>query len=248
MINHIKYFVVGWIIFLTGCSDTLHNQPVQSPGQHAQVLKASFHKDVTLKYLLFIPEQYNPRGPALPLMVFLHGAGERGDNLEKIKFHGPPKIVQSKKDFPFVVVSPQCPKDQWWPSMTQELNALLDDILARYKVDSNRVYLTGLSMGGYGSWEWGCANPDRFAAIAPICGSGQRWRACSLKNTPVWVFHGARDQVVPLQRSEEMVNALKKCQGNVKFTVYPQAGHDSWTETYDNPELYKWFLSHKKDN
>ena len=239
--------MVGWIIFLTGCSDTFHNQPVHYPGQHAQVLKASFRKDVALKYLLFIPEQYNPKGPALPLIVFLHGAGERGDDLEKVKVHGPPKIVQNKKDFPFIVVSPQCLKNQWWPNMTQELNALLDDILARYNVDSQRVYLTGLSMGGYGSWEWGCANPERFAAVAPICGSGHRWRACNLKNTPVWAFHGAQDQVVPLQRSEEMVNALKKCRGDVKLTVYPQAGHDSWTETYNNPELYKWFLSHKKD-
>ncbi|MDP4282601.1 MAG: prolyl oligopeptidase family serine peptidase, partial [Bacteroidota bacterium] len=195
-------------------------------------------------FLLFLPENYGKVNKKWPLIIFLHGSGERGNNLELVKKHGPPKIVEKQPDFPFIVVSPQIAEYSGWSSI--ELNALLDDVIAHLSVDIDRIYLTGLSMGGFGTWSFAIDYPDRFAAIAPISGGGDSDRVCQLKNMPVWVFHGAKDNVVPIERDKEMVDALKECGGNVKFTIYPDAGHDAWTETYDNPELYKWFLSNKK--
>ncbi|MGE3818765.1 MAG: prolyl oligopeptidase family serine peptidase [Isosphaeraceae bacterium] len=200
---------------------------------------------VKLNYLLFLPEGYEAdKEKRWPLMLFLHGAGESGDALEKVKAHGPPKLLEKKTDFPFIVVSPQSPGRGWNPDT---LNALLDDLSARYRVDPDRVYLTGLSMGGFGTWALAASRPDRFAAIAPICGGGNPRDAEKLKGLPIWVFHGAKDPVVPLGASESMVNALKAAgAAEVKFTVYPDASHDSWTETYDNPAFYEWLLSHKR--
>lgn len=216
----------------------------QSP-QQARKLDKEVKVHVTLDYLVFHPEGYAKADKPFPLIVFLHGAGEVGTNLDLVKKHGPPKIVETKKDFPFIVVSPQAPEFGWKPDV---LNALLDEVLANNKVDPDRVYLTGLSMGGYGTWAWAAANPHHFAAIAPICGGGNPAQAERLKNLPTWVFHGAKDAVVPLKRSEEMVDAIKKAGGNPKFTVYPEANHDSWTATYDNPELYQWFLQHRRES
>jgi predicted peptidase len=200
-----------------------------------------------MKYLLFLPKDYGKKDQAWPLILFLHGAGERGDNLEVVKKHGPPKIVEQKPDFPFIVVSPQCPGNSWWTEENDALLALLDDMIARYRVDPDRIYLTGLSMGGYGTWKLASDRANRFAAIVPICGGGEPRRAMRLRNMPVWVFHGGKDPVVPVKESEDMVNALKKA-GNkeVKFTVYPEAQHDSWVEAYNTQELYDWLLQHKR--
>ena|GEM_PF-471970 len=219
------------------------NKP--APGvQKPQKLDKEITVRVRLGYHLFLPEQYQSDGKPWPLLIFLHGAGETGTDLELVKKHGPPKIVETRKDFPFVVVSPQAPSFGW---KVEALNSLLDEILAKYNVDPDRVYLTGLSMGGYGTWLWAAANPERFAAIAPICGGGNVADASKLKDLPIWVFHGAKDSVVPLKRSQEMVDALKKAGREPKFTVYPEAEHDSWTETYNNPELYSWLLQQKRD-
>ena len=163
-----------------------------------------------------------------------------------MKKHGPPKIVEKQRDFPFIVVSPQCLAGDWWTEKNEVLINLLDDIVARYDVDTERIYLTGLSMGGYGTWALAYEYPKRFAAIVPICGGGKRFMAHKLKDIPIWAFHGAKDNVVPLKESEEMVNAVKKQGGDAKLTVYPNAHHDSWTVTYNNQELYDWFLKHRK--
>jgi predicted peptidase len=192
---------------------------------------------------LFLPAGYAESDKKWPLMLFLHGAGETGDELAKVKIHGPPKIVESKPDFPFILVSPQSPSRGW---NADALKALLDTVMSENRVDADRVYVTGLSMGGYGAWALAAAHPEMFAAIAPICGGGNPKDADRLKPLPIWVFHGAKDRTVPLERSEEMVAALKAAGNDAKFTVYPEAGHDSWTETYDNPELYTWLLSHKR--
>ena len=214
-------------------------------GQQECTFEAQITKTVSLKYLLFLPEGYDGQ-EKWPLIMFLHGAGERGDDLKQVKVHGIPKIVEQKRDFPFIAVSPQCPRESWWPAENDALKALLDEIVAKYSVDADRVYLTGISMGGYGTWSLATVYPNKFAAIAPICGGGDPSKACVLKDIPVWVFHGAKDETVKLKASEDMVKALKDCEGNVQFTVYPEAGHDSWTETYNNPELYEWFLKHKR--
>lgn len=205
-------------------------------------------------YLLFLPQDYRSApGKRWPLILFLHGAGERGTDVWKVATHGPPKNVVEHPDFPFIVVSPQCPEGQFWSN--DLLLALLDEVSRKYAVDPERVYLTGLSMGGFGTWSLGVSHPERFAAIAPICGGGEwisvvlssRDRIRELKSLGVWAFHGAKDPVVPLDESQRMVDALKKVGVNeVKLTVYPEAGHNSWTETYNNPELYKWFLDHRR--
>ena len=215
-------------------------------GQQSKAFKKTITKNLSCKYLLFLPEGYGKTDKRWPLMLFLHGAGERGNDLNKVKVHGPPKIVGEKKDFPFIVVSPQCPKSALWNNKLDVLINLLDEIIAQYDVDTERVYLTGLSMGGYGTWALASKYPNRFAAAAPICGGGMRIMAFGLKDVPIWAFHGAKDSVVPLEESEEMVAAVKARGGNAKLTVYPEAKHDSWTETYNNPELYKWFLKHRK--
>ncbi|WP_138497136.1 prolyl oligopeptidase family serine peptidase [Nostoc sp. PA-18-2419] len=195
-------------------------------------------------YLLFLPDRNGLLQPLLPTILFLHGSGERGSNLDEVKNHGVAKIVEEQPDFPFIVISPQCPRGQNWS--VKRLSLLLDEVIASYPVDLDRIYLTGLSMGGYGTWHLAAVQPQIFAAIAPICGGGKLTQAPNLKNLPVWVFHGAKDDIVPLSESEIMVSALQACGGNVKFTVYPEAEHDSWTQTYHNPELYQWFLQHRR--
>lgn len=223
----------------------------ESEGSQARQQKLEFEtqvvRTVRLNYLLFLPNGYSEgTEKKWPLILFLHGMGERGDDLERVKLHGPPKVLEEGEDLPFIVVSPQCPETSWWPVEVDALNALLDDLVAKYAVDEDRIYLTGLSMGGFGTWNLATAYPEKFAAIAPICGRGDTTKAHVLKHIPAWVFHGAEDETVPPESSEEMVNALKEIGADVQYTLYPDAGHDSWTETYNNPKLYEWFLKHKR--
>ncbi len=199
---------------------------------------------VRLKYLLHLPKDYGTQ-EKWPLILFLHGAGERGDNLELVKKHGPPKLIAAGKELPFIVIAPQCPSGRWWQA--HELAVLLDEIEENYKVDRQRIYVTGLSMGGFGTWDLAAYQPNRFAAIVPICGGGEPFTTRLYAHVPTWVFHGDQDNVVPLARSESMVEGLKRANGNVKFTIYPEVGHDSWTETYDNDQLYQWMLEHTND-
>ncbi len=239
-------------LFLIGCAqmekDEMASDLIERAGQHDQTFEKAVTKTLSCDYLLFLPESYGEEDKSWPLMLFLHGAGERGTNLELVKKHGPPKIAEGKKDFPFIVVSPQCPTEQWWDENLDVLINLLDDIVAKYDVDDERIYLTGLSMGGYGTWALASRHPDRFAAIVPICGGGTLPMAYGLAGIPIWAFHGAKDQVVPVIESEQMVDLINRRGGNAKLTIYPEAGHDSWTETYDNQELYDWLLKHRRTN
>ncbi|MCH2575104.1 prolyl oligopeptidase family serine peptidase [Candidatus Poribacteria bacterium] len=210
--------------------------------------KFSFNITFQMEYLLFLPESYaQSTNQKFPLILFLHGAGERGSDLDSVKRHGIPKIVETNPDFPFIAVSPQCPEDSWWTSELHTINGLIEEVVEKYQVDTSRIYLTGLSMGGFGTWSLASMYPERFAAIAPVCGGGEvRQILRSLVEMPIWTFHGQKDDVIPFSRSEEIVTALKKHGSSIKFTIYPEAGHDSWTKTYDNPELYKWFLKHSR--
>lgn len=205
------------------------------------------HDTMSLRALIHLPTDYGKeKGKRWPMILFLHGAGERGSDIELVKLHGIPKVAEADPDFPFLAVSPQCPEGTWWSFELDALKALLNEFIATHAVDTDRVYLTGLSMGGYGTWNLAIAEPERFAAIAPICGGGDPDTVCAIKNVPVWAFHGAQDNVVLLRESRKMVDALRECGGSVRFTIYPNAGHDSWTKTYSNPRLYEWFLSHNK--
>jgi predicted peptidase len=218
-------------------------EPPATLAQTEKHFEAQITVTAKIDYLLFLPLGYEISKQRWPLMLFLHGAGESGTNLAKVKTHGPPKVVESKPDFPFILVSPQSVGRGW---NNDTLNALLEDVIRKYRVDKRRVYLTGLSMGGFGTWSLAAAHPERFAAIVPICGGGNPADAKKLVGLPIWVFHGAKDPTVPVQRSREMVEAINAVGGNVKFTEYPEAKHDCWTETYDNAELYRWLLAQKR--
>jgi predicted peptidase len=200
-----------------------------------------------LRYLLYLPQGYG-EGSKLkwPLILYLHGIGERGNKLSLLMKHGIPKVVENRHDLPFVTVSPQCPDDTFWFEHYERIKASLNQVIETYDVDVSRIYLTGNSMGGYGTWGLAMAFPELFAAIAPICGGGIPEQVCVLKDVPVWAFHGEKDDRVDLSESQKMVDALKACGGNVRLTVYPNVGHDSWTQTYDDPDLYEWFLQNAR--
>jgi predicted peptidase len=217
---------------------TTHTQPQQQAKE--------FNGQTSLKYLLYLPKSYDANSQ-MPLLVFLHGAGERGDDLNRLKVHGIPKMLETREDFPFIVISPQCPEKGWWTDYTQILMALIESVAQDYKVDKSRIYITGLSMGGFGTWNLIARYPDYFAAAAPICGGGDVFFAKYIK-TPVWAFHGDKDDIVPLKRSQEMVDVLKKNGVEAELTIYPGVGHNSWDAAYATEALYEWFLKHKKDD
>lgn len=222
------------------------NQPsnLQQPGS----FKGSVSKSVSAEYLLYLPEGYSEESRELwPLLVFLHGSGERGDNLDLVKVHGPTKLIEQGRKFPFLVLSPQCPALEDFD--TETIFALIDKIANDYNVDHDRIYVTGLSMGGAATWSLAMAHPDYFAAIAPVCGYVNRnypFRAGEIKHLPVWAFHGANDEVVFIHREANMISALRELGSDVKFTIYPTANHDAWTETYNNDELYEWFMKQSR--
>src|SRR5882672_4595340 len=240
---------------LSGCSSTGPATTAnRGPSQMAQTFHFKKTQKLEIGYLLSLPRNYSAKGDQKwPLMLFLHGAGERGTNVWKVATHGPPKNVTNNPDFPFIIVSPQCPEGQIWSN--DALLALLDEITLKHAVDTSRIYLTGLSMGGYGTWRLGLTHPEKFAAIVPICGGGELItvlvangeKAKALKTLGVWAFHGGKDPVVPLGESQRMVELVKKAGvRDVKLKIYPEAGHDSWTETYKDPELYDWLLKHER--
>jgi predicted peptidase len=241
-----------------GCSTVPpgdHDHSAISPTamQTSRKFQKIITRSVKLDYQLYLPEGYKKTGQPWPLLMFLHGAGERGTNVDKVTVHGPPKLVKAGAKLPFIIISPQCPTDETWRD--EDLLALMDEIIARHHVDTNRVYLTGLSMGGYGTWSLGTKFPERIAAIAPVCGGGDKIRVllanrqkrAAMKTLGVWAFHGAKDNVVPLEESQRMTNALTLAGcAEVKLTVYPEAGHDSWTQAYTEPEIWNWFLAHRR--
>jgi predicted peptidase len=212
-------------------------QPVQK-GRTATI-------QTKINYLTFLPKSYSAKGAPVPLIIFLHGSGESGSDLNKVKAWGPPAIAEKDPEFPFMVVSPQAPQGEWWHARV--LKGMIDEVLAKYNVDRRRVYLTGLSMGGYGAWDLAMNYPQYFAAIAPICGGGNTIRIGNLKKVPTWAFHGLKDDAVPEQESARMVAALKAAGGDVKYTVLPEAGHvDAWVYAYGEAGLFEWFLSHRR--
>jgi predicted peptidase len=206
-------------------------------------------------YLVFLPADYHGSdSKRWPLILFLHGIGECGTDVWRTAIHGPLNYVKKHPDFPFIFISPQCPVGDKWSN--EAVLRVLNDVDSRYAVDTNRIYLTGLSQGGFGVWNLATTYPQRFAAVAPISGGGDvlgfivdQWnkeRTEPMRHLPFWVFHGGEDPVVPVSEDIRMVAALKKFgDTDVKLTIYPEGKHDAWTETYDNPELYRWFLQHR---
>ncbi len=195
-----------------------------------------------LKYLVSLPPGYEQRA-AWPLILFLHGSGERGDDLGTLRGNS---VVQQlmAAGLPAILVAPQCPWDDWW--MTSSLNRMLDEVMKKYRVDASRVCLTGLSMGGYATWAWGIANPERFAALAPMSGAGDPDGAKRLRGMPIWAFHGGKDSNVTPEESRSMAAAVEAAGGEVKLTIYPDAEHDCWNRSYAEPGLFRWMLAQRR--
>ena len=247
----LKSALFGLLLFLpveplVGQEPAANDTVAQKPSAGKQVEQRFTGKrnpKAELGYLLYLPEDYDNK-ENVPLLLFLHGSGERGvGNLPLVRKHGPPKIVDSKP-LPFVVVSPQCPANQRWDAAV--LTELLDEIVAMYRIDRRRIYLTGLSMGGSGTWSLAASDPSRFAAIAPICGRGDLESAGKFAGLPTWIFCGAKDREQTVQNARDMAAAIKAADGPAKLTIYPDLPHDCWTVTYDNPGFYTWLLSHRK--
>jgi predicted peptidase len=196
----------------------------------------------TIDFLLYLPPDFDPAKKS-PMIFFLHGRGESNGPLSLVAKWGPPKFAARGDELTYVLVSPQCPRDDSWSKPTQQLRLieLLDHIVKNYSIDEDHICLTGLSMGGYGSWRLAADHPGRFSAVVPVCGGGDPADAEKLKELPIWVFHGDQDTAVPFQRSVEMVAAIKNAGGTkIRFTSLEHIGHNCWSATYATPELYDW--------
>ena len=239
----IPAFLCVFLVFSDSTS-ALGKEKLVPGAQLAREVKVkSGGKNVTLRFWQFLPKAYNGK-KEFPLMLFLHGAGERGDKLEAVKKWGPPKLVGKRKDFPFVLISPQCPRGTWWK--VDELYQLVNQVAGKLKIDRRRMYVTGLSMGGFGSWHLMARYPKLFAAGVPICGGGNALSAKNLVDIPIWAFHGSADGVVKPELSKLMIEKIKEAGGKkAKLTIYPGVGHNSWSKAYANEEVYKWLLSHR---
>ncbi len=198
-------------------------------------------------YIRYLPKDFD-ENKKYPLVFFLHGAGERGEDLDILPKHGYMKYhVESGREYPFIFVSPQCPEDKYWGCYTESLLALLDHLCECLPVDTDRVYLTGISMGGTGTWMLAMADPKRFAAICPICGSGIPWNGASLKDLPCRVYHGDCDESVNVHESLSMVSSVNLAGGKAELTVFPGVYHNCWDRVYKNDELIEWFLRHDRN-
>lgn len=207
------------------------------------LFKTKVQKEYTYKYILQKPIHAKEKNA---LIIFLHGSGERGTDLEKLKVHGPLKYTQNH-DLDAFILAPQCPENEMWES--ESLYQLVQKIISENPIDTDRIYLTGLSMGGWGTWNLAIAHPEMFAAVVPICGFVDRvpmMNPCALKNIPVRIFHGLMDDVVDVRYSIEMYKKLKNCNDDIELTIFDDANHDSWTRVYDNPDIYNWILAQKK--
>jgi len=222
-----------------------------APGKQVE-LSFKTPAGLTIPYLLYLPKNLDPEAARKwPVILFLHGRGESRGPLKIVAKWGPPRMAARGDDLPYLVISPQCPADSRWNADNQQkgLLDLLDHLGANYPVDQSRLYLTGLSMGGYGSWKLAVEHGKRFAAAAIICGAGNPADAGKLVDLPIWVFHGTEDRVVPYKNSAEMVEAIEKAGGKkIRFTTFKGVGHNSWSAAYATPELYQWFDRHKRSD
>lgn len=231
-----------------GCLVAVASVQSADPIEHGFLNKV--HKDADgkeSKYVVFVPHGYTGE-KAVPLVLFLHGAGSTGDDGKKQVSGIAAEIRRKEKEFPAIVVFPQSQKRSWRADSVdgKRAMAILAETEKTYKVDDNRVYLTGLSMGGFGTWSLAAAHPDKWAAIVPICGGGDTKSAAKIKDLPCWCFHGDADPTVKVDLSRNMIKAIKDAGGNPKYTEYPDVKHDSWTKAYASKELYEWLWDQKR--
>jgi len=202
--------------------------------------------DVASNYLLYLPDDYRERED-WTLIVFLHGSGERGDDIALVRKHGLPRLLAEGLSLPAVVLSPQCPAGQLWSRQLVAVKALIDRVAAHHQVDRQSVVATGLSLGGAGAYELISNYPGLFAAVAPICGPWT-WMFVTDQSThlPTWVFHGDADEVVPIGESLRLVEELRARGGEPRLTIYPGVGHNSWDQAYGDPELLAWLVQQRR--
>lgn len=206
------------------------------------------YKSEKLQYMLILPVNYSRTTQQWPMILFLHGGSGRGQNLDLVKSYGPPLIAEEQADFPFVVLAPQCPEGEYWTTKADMLAALLADILERYQIDPERVYLTGTSMGGNGTWNMVCQHPEYFAAAAPMAAIPSIpdvWNK-RLISMPIWAFHGDQDAICPIKTDAAMINALRAQGASPRFTILPGKGHYIGGEVYKNRDIYDWFLTNTR--
>ena len=200
-------------------------------------------------YLLYLPKEYDVVKKKYPLIIYLHGSSQRGNDINKLKAYGPPQLVQQGRNFDFIIASPQCPAgvrnwsaENWFETMFAELNS-------KYEIDPERIYLTGVSMGGGGTFDLAKKYPDKFAALVPLCAwDSDVTNLCNIRHIPTWTFHGKQDEVVPVSETEEKVKKLRNCKGNIELTVLENDGHGiQWLyEKQDTYDIYNWMLKHKR--
>ena len=197
------------------------------------------------EYLNFL--EYNPFDNKLkkPLLIYIHGAGSRGDTLSKMADVGPIKELNSGRNIDAIIIAPQCHRDTWF-DLFSVLAEFIEDYKTRENVDESRVYITGVSMGAYATWQMCISHPDWFAAAVPVCGGGMYWNAARLKYLPIWAFHGALDNVVFAEESVKMVSAINSNGGNAKLTIFSHDSHNSWDNTFSNDELWQWLFEQKR--
>jgi predicted peptidase len=202
------------------------------------------------KFWVYLPKRYEASKAKMPVIIYLHGSSRRGTDLERVKANGLAHLVDTRDDFEFAVVSPQAGYKYAWQQCWRaaDIKLVVEHVLKTWRFDPERVYISGLSMGGYGVWTCGAANPELYAAAVPICGGGSPANAAKYASLPIWAFHGEEDYVVPISRSRAMVDAIKKAGGNARLTAYPEVGHNSYEKAYADPELYRWLLKHKRRN
>lgn len=200
---------------------------------------------VRYPYQLYVPESYSKSKAAYPLIIYLHGGSHRGNDLKKLNEYGPPHAVEQGRHFACLIASPQCPEGKYW-STDNWLDSLYTELTTHYRIDLKRVYLTGVSMGGYGTWQTAVARPDLFAAIAPLCGGcDDSTRICQIRNVPVWAFHGTADDLVPFDETARLVRRLNTCRGKVRLSKLVGKGHDI-LYLYEEKALYTWLLKQHK--
>lgn len=243
---HRKKLITGTIRLLCG----LFFLSLSQCAAQSQLVEGEAHTTVseTLRYYLYYPEAYDDNeNEAFPLLLFLHGGGESGQDLAALKTNGPPKLLAEGKQFPFIVLAPQHPHPKKWWNIRAVMK-LLETVIDENRVDRKRIYLTGLSRGGSAAWELAVQYPDTFAAMMVVCGMTPVPYAHWIdKNMPIWVFHGAMDKVIPIEHSEKMVARLKEMGYPVVFTRYEDVAHNAWEQAYTTDAVYEWFMKQKRD-
>jgi len=203
----------------------------------------------SLSGVVTVPTDFDPKTESLPVIVFLHGAGERGTDLNLVKVHGIPKHFSADPDYHglrVITLSPQCPNDMTWNHLAFPLMTWIKAAVAELNGDENRISITGLSMGGFGTWEMLMTFPDYFCCGAPICGGGLSWRADALRGKKIRVYHGLDDGVVPISYSQQMVDAARECGADIDFIAYDKVGHGSWIKAYAETDLIDWLAAQTK--